>query len=126
MTDLGDSLQRMSFAQLALLFAFLTSYVLTLGGLLEAAARGRAAAIALACAVGFVACTDPWVHGALVVAFVVGGLALFVVLAWLLARLLVPRVDAPQPAPQAEAPVVTAAPVVAPALPSEGVVHATR
>jgi hypothetical protein len=44
---------------------------------------------------GFTALTEPWVHGALLVAFVVAGLGLFVVLCWLLARLLSPRRVAP-------------------------------
>jgi hypothetical protein len=42
-------------------------------------------------AVAFAALTDPWVHGALLVVFVVAGLGLFVMLSWLLARLLAPR-----------------------------------
>ena len=32
MTELGDSLERMSFMQLLLLFGFVTCYVLALGG----------------------------------------------------------------------------------------------
>ena len=44
--------------------------------------------LALVQAVAFAALTDPWVHGALLVAFVVAGLGLFVMLSWLLARLL--------------------------------------
>ena len=90
MTELGDSLARMSFMQLLLLFAFVTSYMLALGGMLGNAARSRAALLALALAFGFAALTDPWVHGALLMAFVVAGLGLFVVLTWLLARLLGP------------------------------------
>ena len=96
MGELGDSLERMSFMQLLLLFGFVTGYVLALGGLFDTTVRLRAAALALAQAVGFAALTDPWVHGALLVVFVVAGLGLFVVLSWLLARLLGPR---PQPEP---------------------------
>jgi hypothetical protein len=114
MTDLGDSLQRMSFAQLALLFAFLTGYVLTLGRLFEGKARRHAAVFALASAVGFVACTDPWVHGTLLVVFVIGGLSLFVVLVWLLGRWLAPSSAQPAVAQPAEAP-VTISPGVEPA-----------
>lgn len=91
MNELGDSLERMSFMQLLLLFVFVTSYVLALGNLLGAVARRRAALLALLSAAGFAALTDPWVHGALLVAFVVAGLGLFVVLSWLLARMLGPR-----------------------------------
>jgi hypothetical protein len=90
MTDLGDSLERMTVMQLALLFTFLTSYVLALGRMLGSVWRRRAAVLALVSAVGFAAFTDPWVHGALLMVFVVAGLGLFVTLAWLLARLLSP------------------------------------
>jgi hypothetical protein len=91
MTELGDSLERMSFMQLLLLFGFVTCYVLAIGGLFGATVRLRAAALALMQAVAFAALTDPWVHGALLVVFVVAGLGLFVMLSWLLARLLAPR-----------------------------------
>jgi len=98
MNELGDSLERMSFMQLLLLFGFVTTYVVAVGGLFGTAVRLRAAAAALVQAVAFAALTDPWVHGALLVAFVVAGLGLFVMLSWLLARLLGPRplpTDAP-------------------------------
>jgi hypothetical protein len=94
MTELGDSLERMSFMQLLLLFGFVTCYVLALGGLFGPTIRLRSAALALVQAVALAALTDPWVHGALLVVFVVAGLGLFVLLSWLLARLLAPR--APQ------------------------------
>jgi hypothetical protein len=96
MSELGDSLERMSFMQLALLFGFVTSYVLAIGGLFGPVNRRRAALLALLQAAAFAALTDPWVHGALLVAFVVAGLGLFVLLSWLLARLFSPR---PEPAP---------------------------
>jgi hypothetical protein len=99
MTELADSLERMSFMQLLLLFGFVTCYVLALGGLFGSTVRLRAGALALLQAAGFAALTDPWVHGALLVVFVVAGLGLFVVLSWLLARLLAPRaVPLPPPA----------------------------
>jgi len=105
MTDLSDSLQRMTFTQLALMFAFLTSYVLALGGMLSSVWRRHSAVLALVCAVGFAACTEPWVHGALLMVFVVAGLGLFVMLSWLLARLFSPaRVPA---SPEAVQPVET-------------------
>jgi hypothetical protein len=91
MTELGDSLERMSFMQLLLLFGFVTCYALALGGLFGATVRMRAGVLALLQAVGFSVLTDPWVHGALLVVFVVAGLGLFVMLSWLLARLLAPR-----------------------------------
>ncbi|HMO47840.1 MAG TPA: hypothetical protein PKB14_17640 [Rubrivivax sp.] len=91
MGELGDSLERMGFMQLLALFGFVTCYMLALGGLFGSAVRLRAALAALAQAVAFVALTEPWVHGALLIAFVVAGLGLFVVLSWLLARTLGPR-----------------------------------
>jgi hypothetical protein len=91
MTELGDSLERMTFMQLLLLFGLVTSYVVALGGMLSVRLRKRAALLALLLAVAFTALTDPWVHGALLMAFVIAGLGLFVLLSWLLARLLGPR-----------------------------------
>ena len=105
MTDLGDSLQRMTFAQLALMFGFLTSYVLALGGMLSNAWRRHCGVLALLFATGFAAGTDPWVHGALLMVFVVAGLGLFVMLTWLLGRLLSPTRVAVTPQP--EQPVAT-------------------
>jgi hypothetical protein len=103
MSELGDSLERMSFMQLALLFGFVTSYVLTIGGLFGPTVRLRAGVLALVLAVAFAALTDPWVHGALLVVFVVAGLGLFVLLSWLLARLFGPK-PLPAALPQ-EAPI---------------------
>ena len=91
MAELGDSLASMNFVQLLLLFAFVTCYMLAIGGLLGPAARRRFALLALALACAFAALTEPWVHGALLVAFAVAGLGLFVLLTWLLARWLGPR-----------------------------------
>jgi hypothetical protein len=99
MAELVDSLERMTFMQLLLLFGFVTSYVLALGGMLGARLRLRAAVLALALAVAFALLTDPWVHGALLVVFVIAGLGMFVMLTWLLARVLAPR-----PAPLETAP----------------------
>jgi len=96
MTELGDSLERMSFMQLLLLFGVVTSYVVALGGMLSVRLRQRAALLALLLAAAFTSLTDPWVHGALLMVFVIAGLGLFVVLSWLLARLLGPREVPPE------------------------------
>ena len=96
MTELGNSLERMSFMQLLLLFGIVTGYVVAVGGLFGTATRLRAAAAALLQVVAFAVLTDPWVHGALLVAFVVAGLGVFVAFSWLLARLLGPRTSQPQ------------------------------
>ena len=92
MTELGDSLERMTFMQLLLLFG--VRHQLCAGARRHARAcalRQRAALLALLLAVAFTALTDPWVHGALLMVFVIAGLGLFVMLSWLLARLLAPR-----------------------------------
>lgn len=86
MNELHHSLERMGFMQLLLLFGFVTTYVVSVGGLFDLRMRWRAAAAALAQAAAFAALTEPWVHGALLVVFVVAGLGLFVMLSWLLAR----------------------------------------
>jgi hypothetical protein len=101
MSELGESLERMSFVQLLLLLAFVAAYVLALGAMLGSRWRRRAAAAALLLAVGFAASIDPWVHGALLAVFVVAGLGLFVGASWLLARLLAPREPAPTTAGEA-------------------------
>ncbi len=106
MTDLNDSLQRMGFMQLVMLFGFLTTYVLALGGLLRGRARVHCACLAATCAVGFAGLTDPWVHGALLMVFVVAGLGLFVLVAWLLARTVAPA----QPHAVAATPAVQSGP----------------
>ena len=103
MAQLGDSLASMNFMQLLLLFAFVTCYMLAVGGLLGPVWRRRFALLALVLAAGFAALTDPWVHGALLVAFVVAGLGGFVLLSWLLARWLAPRQAAKAAAPANDA-----------------------
>jgi hypothetical protein len=107
MAELGHSLERMTFMQLLLLFGFLTCYVLALGRMLGVRKRQRAALVALASAVAFTTLTDPWVHGALLVVFVVAGLGLFVMLAWLLARWLGPRLEPIETAPETVTETVT-------------------
>ena len=107
MAELGDSLERMSFMQLLLLFGFVTCYVLAIGGLFGSTVRLRAAGLALLQAGAFTALTDPWVHGALLMVFAVAGLGLFVVLSWLLARALGPRQPLPLPPDSQSEPAVS-------------------
>lgn len=116
MTDLNDSLQRMGFMQLALLFSFLATYVLAIGGMLHGRARLRSAALAAASAVGFAGFTDPWVHGALLMVFVVAGLGLFAALTWLLAHVVAPA----QATPSAAGLAAQAGSETAPAAPTAG------
>ena len=128
MTELGDSLERMSFMQLLLLFGFVIAYMVSLGGLFGSRVRLRAAGLALALAAGFAAMTDPWVHGALLVVFVVAGRGLFVLLSWVLARLLGPR-QVPQPVPTElphESVPLTAQPLLQPARPAPKLARRAR
>ena len=113
MTELGDSLERMSFMQLLLLFGFVTCYVLAIGGLFGSTVRWRAAGLAALLAAVFSGLTEPWVHGALLIAFVVAGLGVFVLASWMLARVLGPRAltqpadtaaDSTEPASQPQRP----------------------
>ena len=78
MNEVYTTLSSIEHAQQLLLLAFLTSYALSLGRLLEPWLRGRVALFALAAAVGFVALTDPWVHGALLMVLVVGVIGLLI------------------------------------------------
>jgi hypothetical protein len=111
MAELGDSLERMTFVQLLLLFGVVIAYVLALGGMLGQRARLRSAFLAVLMAGGFTALTDPWMHGALLMAFVIAGLGLFVGLTWLLARLLGPRSEAAAESAETATPAAVAAPV---------------
>lgn len=123
MTELGLSLERMSFLQLVLLLGFVAAYMLAIGGLLEPRGRWRAAGLSLLLAAGFVAATDPWVHGALLVVFVVGGLGLFVFFTWVMARLLASRLPGTGPVVVEidEAPPLPSIPAAESVLPAESV-----
>lgn len=91
MMDLGNSFQHMGFVQLALLFGFITAYVLALGRLLGAAARLRCALLALVLCAAFASNTTPWEHGALLIAFVVAAMALYMAMVWTIASVVAPR-----------------------------------
>ena len=87
MSELQDTLRNMGFVQLLLAFVFLTGYALALSSLTGALGRKRAGIVALLAAFAFVATTQPWVHGVLLMVFAVAGLGLFMGTAWLLSRL---------------------------------------
>ncbi len=123
MNELGHSLERMSFVQLLLLFGFVTTYMVALGGLFGSWVRLRAAAAALAQALAFVALTDPWVHGALLVAFVLGALGVFVMLSWLLARVFGPRA---MPLPPVDSALADAPPAASQPMPLRGAPELAR
>ena len=77
MSELQDTLRNMGFVQLLLAFVFLTGYALALSSLTGALGRKRAGIVALLAALAFVATTQPWVHGVLLMVFAVAGLGLF-------------------------------------------------
>lgn len=80
------TLNKLSFAQMVLAWAFVGCYALALGGMLGATGSLKAGLAAALAAVVFCVLSDNWVHGALLVFFTVGGMGLFVVTAWLLVR----------------------------------------
>jgi hypothetical protein len=121
------TLQSMGFVQLLLALAFLTGYAVACSALFEQGGRWRGAGCALLAGAGFVAVTDPWVHGAMLLAAAVGGMGLFAAVSWLLGHTLrLPQGQEPLgieadvlPAPSAHAGTVAPQP-----LPRDGV-HAT-
>jgi len=91
MSVLGDvinSLQPMGQWQLLLAFAACTAYVLAQGGLLNAKGRRVAWGVAFVSAVAFTLDSAEWMYSAMLTAFAVAGLGLFVASAWLLSRVL--------------------------------------
>lgn len=82
MHDLGHTLDSMDSSRLLLALLFVAGYASSIGRL--ATERGRRWSVALAAlaGLGFVGLTDPWVHGALLVVFVVVGVGAFIALAW--------------------------------------------
>lgn len=87
MSELNRTLHGLGFEQLLLALVFLASYALALSGLTGERGRRRAALLALLAAIGFAARTDPWVHGALLMAFAVAGMGLFILAVWLVCSL---------------------------------------
>jgi hypothetical protein len=87
MNDLNHTLQNMGALQLLLALVFLGAYAVLLGGFVEGRAQAIAALVAALAASVFTARTDPWVHGVLLVAFVVVGMGLFIAVAWVVTRL---------------------------------------
>jgi hypothetical protein len=87
MNDLEATLHDMGFVQLLLALAFLASYVAALGGLFGLGGRLRALWMAFFAACGFSAMTQPWVHGAMLMAFAVVGIGVFIFAVWAVTRL---------------------------------------
>lgn len=81
--EIHASLDAMGVEQQACVFAFLMSYPLVLGSLLERRGRRLAGAVAAASALGFVFFTDPWMHAVLLVVLGIGGVGVFIAAVYL-------------------------------------------
>lgn len=104
MSELGDSLQRMDYPGLLLLFGFVLSYVLAISRLMAGRARALAALSSAGLALAFGMVSTPWEHGVLLIVSVIAALGTFSALVWLLGLFLEPRREAPpDAAPQARA-----------------------
>jgi hypothetical protein len=86
--EVFDSLRSMTQWQLLLAFLACMGYVLSQGRLIEPKARRIAAALALVAAVAFAFESAEWTNAAMLLAFAVAGLGLFVGATWLISRLL--------------------------------------
>lgn len=86
--DVFNSLQAMSLLQLLLAFVACTGYVLAQGGLIGAKGRRMAWASTLLSTAGFAFESAEWMYAAMLTAFAVAGLGLFVAAAWLMSRAL--------------------------------------
>lgn len=87
MTDSGglqQSLAAMGFVELGLALVALCCYSLAFNGSLAGPTRLKAAACAMLAAGGFVATTDPWVHGVILMVIGIAGIGLFVAAVWVL------------------------------------------
>ena len=95
-SELHTSLQSMGFVQLLLAIVFLAGYSVACSPLFGARGKVRAGVVALLAAIGFVAFTQPWVHGVLLVVGAVAGLGLFSATGWALSAAL--KLPTPRPA----------------------------
>lgn len=84
MDELHRSLQAMGVVQHLCGVAFLMLYALALGGFLGSASRLKVIAAAASAATLFVALSDVWVHGVLMIAFAILSAAAYLALAWML------------------------------------------
>lgn len=87
MDELNKTLHHLSLEQHLLASVFLLGYGVALGSMFSPAGRLRAALLALLAAAGFAALTRPWEHGVLLVGCAIGGVAVFIALAWALSRI---------------------------------------
>lgn len=115
-SEVNNTLQAMGLVQYLLVLLFLISYPLALTEFAGPRGRLYAAVAALAAAVAFVAFTNPWEHGVLLVAVAVLSVGFYAAAVWLLhavlARLEMPAWHATMlqdtTTPAAQVPLVTA------------------
>jgi hypothetical protein len=113
--DIRVRLDAIGFEQQAFLFAFLTSYPLAIGRMLEARGRRYAAYAAAGSMAGFTIMTTPWINGVMLILFCVLAMGLFVASVWMLDQL--PRLA--MRARLVPVPIVAEAPAVLPDAPRE-------
>ena len=82
MNELNKTLDQLTLEQYLLALVFLLSYGTALGSMFGATGRRRAWPLALSAAAGFVALTQPWEHGVLLVLCAIGGIGLFIAAAF--------------------------------------------
>lgn len=82
MSELNQTLHQLTLTQYLLALLFLLAYGTALGSLFGRTSRLRALLLALAAAIGFAALTQPWEHGMLLVLCAIGGIGLFISVAW--------------------------------------------
>lgn len=87
MSELQKTLHQLTLAQHLLGLVFLLSYGTALGSMFDRTGRLRSLALALLAAAGFAAMTQPWEHGVLLVACAIGGIGLFIGIAWSLSAI---------------------------------------
>jgi len=85
--EIQANLDAISLEQQACVFAFLMSYPLTLGALLETRGRHIAAGVAATSVVCFAFFTDPWFHAVVIVILAVGATGVFIVAVSLIDKL---------------------------------------
>jgi hypothetical protein len=116
LNELDHTLHAMSLVQMLLMCTFLTSYPLALGEMFGTLGRRRAGLIALVAAVGFAATTPVWVHGAILIAFAVMGVGVFIGAVWALSTVLGAGRQATVSPANAQARLFLMSPTPAPAL----------
>jgi hypothetical protein len=83
MDEVAQTLESMTSSQLVAALVFTSGYVLAIGHLATPRWRAWGGVCAAAAALVFVLLADPWVYGAMLVAMALGGMGLFIAMAWL-------------------------------------------